>query len=319
MKIRREKIGTDKKSIYSYLDEADKKIKDPKILKYIEGLVIPPAYDRVLINYNYPSEKLAYVGYDSKNRPQYIYADWWIKKAKHSKFCGLISFGKMLPTIQRDINKLIGLAKPTKFKIIALVMRIITLCNFRIGNEKYADLYKSYGVSTIEKRHISFIDDSLHMQFIGKKGVLNECIITDPTTIKEIKALTASKSPNDKVFTYYDGESYVIKPTEINDWLKTYDPTFTSKMFRIFTTNMLIINRMKTSDPRNLTLNERKRHVVDILKGVSCIIHNTPAICRKDYSDSDVVKLYIERPAKWHAAFKGDSRKAFIKFLKKKC
>lgn len=301
--------------------EADgKPVTDPVILEYIKSLVIPPAYKDVEIRYNKDprADKLAYIGYDSKGRPQHIYAKWWVEHAKFVKFCKMIQFGAKLPAIQSDMKRLASQKKITKNKIIALVMRIIVLCNFRIGNEKYAQRYKSYGISTIEVHHVKFKGRSAVFNFIGKKGVLNECTVVEPGVVAAIKELTAGKKPSDKVFTYDGG--ILIKPTEVNNWLKSYDPSFTSKMFRIFTVNTLLIGRMREVEPKKMTAAARKKYVVSILKEISCVVHNTPAICKKDYSDVEIINMFIDHPKKWEAAFRGGSpRIAFINFLKKKC
>lgn len=295
-----------------------KPVKDPEILAYIKSLVIPPAYQNVEIRYNKNprDDKLAYIGYDSKGRPQYIYAKWWVEKAKFVKFCNMIEFGLKLPAIQADMRRLALQKTNTKEKIISLIMRIIVLCNFRIGNEKYAQKYKSYGISTIEVQHVKFEARVAKFRFIGKKGVLNECVVVEPGVVAAIKDLVKGKAPGDKVFT---SKGELIKPTEVNNWLKSYHPTFTSKMFRIFTVNTLLITRLREASP-SLSASGRKKHVVEILKEISCVVHNTPAICKKDYSDVEIIDLFINSPKKWETQFrKGSPRIAFVNFLKKKC
>ena len=323
MLISRVKSGTKNKVQPFEYHSNGVKVKDPTILKYIQDLIIPPAYTRVTIRYNKNprKDKVTYVGFDTKGRPQHHYAKWWIKQQKATKFCDMIEFGKAYPGIQSDIRRIIAQKKTTKTKIIALIMRVITLCSFRIGNEKYAQMYKSYGISTVEKRHVTVKGGILMFKFIGKKGVLNECTVVDPSTTREIRMLIAAKKPGDKVFEYTEeGERRLIKPTEVNKWLKSYDPTFTSKMFRIFTTNIMLINRMKDANPRQLPAAKRKKHVIQVLKEVSCVVHNTPAICKKDYSDVDIIDLYITHPQKWNVAFGNSSaRIGFINFLKAKC
>lgn len=57
----------------------------------------------------------------------------------------------------------------TKNKVIALVIRLMEETHIRIGNEKYAKNNKSYGLSTLRKRHININKNSLRFEFIGKK------------------------------------------------------------------------------------------------------------------------------------------------------
>ena len=57
---------------YEYLDHRNNHIDKYIVKKLIDGLYIPPAYDDVKINLN-QNEKVLAIGYDEKQRPQYIY------------------------------------------------------------------------------------------------------------------------------------------------------------------------------------------------------------------------------------------------------
>ena len=200
-------------------------------------------------------------------------------------------------------------------------MRIIIHCNFRIGNEKYVNLYKSYGVSTLECRHIKIKGGEISIKFIGKKGVLNECVEHDKPLADNLKKLMAGKKMGDKIFLYVENkQKHFIKHTEINDWLKNINPDFTSKMFRIYQANILLIKRLREVDGRQLSEAKRKKHTVQVYKEVAENIHNTPAVAKKDYCDSDIADLYIAKPRSWNNKFGSKSeRSCFINWLKSKC
>jgi len=70
------KIKTKRKDKYThrYTDKSGKSVKKPNIDVYIA-----PAYNNVKINIHKNSKVLA-IGYDDKNRPQYIYNKNQIKK-----------------------------------------------------------------------------------------------------------------------------------------------------------------------------------------------------------------------------------------------
>jgi hypothetical protein len=106
------------------------------------------------------------------------YATEIVKKASKAKFCKLAEFGKSLPKIQSDINKYIMSTRVTQNKIIALILQIIWICGFRVGNLKYQQLYESHGISNIFKSHITFNENGAIIEFKGKKSVINKCCIT---------------------------------------------------------------------------------------------------------------------------------------------
>ncbi len=328
MKIHRVKIKEKKVKgrivrEFEFHSEKHKKITSKPVLAAIAKIVIPPAWNYVIVYYSAQPRyyKVLVTGIDEAGRKQYIYAPWWIKKAKNAKFCKIIEFAEKMPKIERQINAALKNQRFTKNKIIGLIMRIIIHCNFRIGNAKYVNLYKSYGVSTLESRHIAIKGSIISIKFIGKKGVLNECQVSDKLVADNLKKLMRGKKMGDKVFYYTEGgKQHFIKHTEINDWLKNINPGLTSKMFRIYQANILLIKRLRDVDGRQLSEAKRKKHTVQVYKEIAEIIHNTPAVSKKDYCDSDIASLYIDKPRAWNNRFStGSERVSLIKWLKSKC
>jgi DNA topoisomerase-1 len=315
----------EKKPKFKIIDSNDNPVRDNAVLEYIKKLVIPPAYADVSIFYE-KSPKILFQGYDDKKRLQQIYSPEHKKKAARKKFCHLLDFGKILPNIERDIEKNIKSQKITKDKIISIIIKIVMICGVRIGNLKYQKLYGSFGISNIFKSHIKMNSGQMYINFIGKKGVLNECVIKNKELISEINKIISKKDAKSYVFTYDDDESKtsnkVITALEINKWLKSYHVNTTSKMFRTFDTNVLFIEYMRgAEDPVKLTLSKKKKVVNDALKVISCQINNTPNICKKEYLHIDLLTLYLENSKKFKKYFFGcdDARKCFLNYLRDYC
>lgn len=313
--------GTKDKWVYK--DPKGNVVKDKEILEYLKSLVIPPAYKDVEIFYE-KSPKILYQGYDDKQRLQQIYSKKWREKADKAKFKSLIDFGKKLPQMTLKMLENIKAPTVTKDKLISIILRITALCGFRIGQLKYHKLYNSVGLSTLQKKHLKFTQNGLDVKFIGKKGVLNECTIDDKLIIVELKKISSTKGADDFMFTYEfindenKKEQRLINAIDVNNWLKEYNPDFTTKYFRTFEVNDKLIDILKATDPTKMSLSQRKKAIVDVIKEVSCIINNTPAICKKSYINQDLIKLYIEHPKKYHKdliANDFSSRVNFIKFL----
>ncbi len=310
------------KDKWIYKDSKGVIIKDANILEYIKKLVIPPAYNRVVIFYE-KSPKILFQGYDDKERLQQIYSKEWREKADIAKFTSLINFGKKLPQMTLKMLEHIKDNKITKNKLISIILRITALCGFRIGQLKYHKLYNSVGLSTLQKKHLKFVNNSLDVKFIGKKGVLNECTIDDALIVAEIKKISATKKDNDFLFTYDseengNKETKIINAIDVNNWLKNYDPNFTTKYFRTFEVNDKLIDFLKNTEPEKKTLNQRKKTIVEAIKDVSCSINNTPAICKKSYLNQKLIDLYINHPKKYKKQLIDNnfsSRVNFIKFL----
>ena len=95
--------SSDKKN-YFYYDKRNNKINDKKYIdECLKGLYIPPAYNNVKINLSKNGKVLA-IGYDTKNRPQYIYNKKFKQEQSDKKFNHMYDFGLKFKEINIKIN-----------------------------------------------------------------------------------------------------------------------------------------------------------------------------------------------------------------------
>jgi DNA topoisomerase IB len=257
LKIKRIDVNPkSKKKRFVYLDTKNKQISDNESLTRFKKLNIPPAYKDVKISLT-ANNYLQAIGVDDKGRTQYIYNKSFVAKQSRNKYYALKNFGKHITKIRQDIRALLlNEAKPitTKEKMIALVIYILDNCHFRIGNIKYFNDHESHGVSTLQPKHLKFKStNELDIEFIGKKGVLNQCVLKDPIAIKLMKQLSDAtkkhKYPHSFLFYYMnkdndDEQPELIKPIDINNFLAEYHPDITLKMFRTWGANYLFLEEM---------------------------------------------------------------------------
>jgi DNA topoisomerase-1 len=326
MIIYRKKINKNDNIIYEYYDKNNNRITDKKILEYIDSLVIPPAYNETKIFYE-KNPKIVHESLDKAGRLQQIYSKKWREKADKEKFRLLIDFGYKMPRMILDMTKHIRTRIRSKEKIISVILRIVSLCGFRVGSVKYKELYGSIGLITLDPNHIKFKvvkgATECHIKFTGKKGVMNQCILRDPLVVTELQNLSGGISKKDYIFQYYDPETKTyrhITAIDINDWLKAYNPEFTSKFFRTFEVNTKFIELMHGTDPMKLTQPQRKKLVTGIIKDLACEINNTATVCRNAYLNPQLLQTYIEHPKKYNDNMikgNGNAHIKFIKFLEK--
>jgi DNA topoisomerase I len=308
------------KDNYKYKYPDGKEVKDVEILEYIKKLVIPPNYKNITIFYEQNGEpKILYQGYDSKNRLQRIYSPSWNLKASKRKFCELLNFSLQVPNIINKIEKLLSSNKNSKNKTIATVLKLVMLCYIRIGNKKYLDLYGSHGAMNLKKKHILKNDDSYYIEFKGKKGVINSCNLYDKKFLKELDIRLKKLKDDDFTFTY---NNKLLKAIDINNWLKGFDPVITSKIFRTYDANIFLIKYLKNNpNPIQLLVNEKKKIVVKALKEISSIIHNTPSILKKNYTQGGIIDMYINQSNRFNRYFynKDNPRISLINYLNDYC
>lgn len=327
---------------FVYSDSSGKRIADAPTLDYIKSLRIPPAYTNVEIHVSMRGGdpcapvKLTYTGIDTKGRTQYGYSANHKARAAKEKFEDLIVFGLALPKIRKRIKELLadenGTRAATLEIAIALILRIVLLCHFRLGNAKYKQLYKSYGVSTLEVRHLKIIESTktsrnkvpvARFDFIGKKGVRNMCDIAEPDVVTHLVNITAGKMPKAPIFSAADGTP--VRAVDINAWLQQFGIDLSSKQFRTFAGSTMLIAMLnahahrgkKVEMPESLTITERKRAVNAALDLTSETIHNTRAVCKREYCHPDIVDLYLNHPRKFALVFmKGDDpEKMFMNYI----
>lgn len=285
--IRKISSQKNKKFTHRYYDKNLNPITFKSIEIYLEGLYIPPAYDDVEINKNKNSKILA-IGYDEKDRPQYIYNKNFVKKQNKKKFEKLIEFGYNYKKIFNKINRDLNSNEESKNKEIATILKIIIDCNFRIGNDKYTKDNNSYGVSTLENKHIVERNGQVIINFIGKKGVENECVVKD----RKIKASLKKKKSEKKkrIFSYKkNNRNYNIQSTDVNKYLKDLG-NFTTKNFRTWNANLELIKALLNHDI------DSKNVLKECIAGVAFKLHHTPSICKKNYLEPKLMDFYKDYP-----------------------
>ena len=71
-----------------------------------------------------------------------------------------LNFAEQIPNIARAIKTQMRSEEHSRDKMIALIIRLVMVCYFRIGNKKYQELYGSFGAMNIQKRHVKLKKDA---------------------------------------------------------------------------------------------------------------------------------------------------------------
>jgi len=233
----------DNKYSYFYLDQNGKKANKSLIDKALNGLYLPPAHDNVKINLN-KSDKILAIGYDVKGRPQYTYNKKFTDKTSKAKYKHMIEFGMSYKKIINQINKDLYTEGDNKNKQIAMVLKLVIDCCFRIGNEKYTRENKSYGVTTLLANHVTLSNDNIKISFKGKKGVENKCNFKDKKLSRELRRNKRTLHKKDRLFTYRNDSCYCqVTSEDVNRYLKRFG-NFSTKNFRTWNANIEFITQI---------------------------------------------------------------------------
>ena len=103
-------------------------------------------------------------------RKQYRYHPDWTRARDEAKFDRFIAFGKALPRLRRTIGRHMDERGLGRRKVLATVAHLLDTTLVRVGNQEYARDNKSYGLTTLQDRHVTFSGPELRFCFRGKAG-----------------------------------------------------------------------------------------------------------------------------------------------------
>lgn len=306
---------------YEYFDMNNQKVDSIVAKRAIQNLYIPPAYDDVKINLN-QKEKVLAIGYDEKQRPQYIYNKRFTERNSKKKFHKMIEFGESYQKIMNSVKRDLYLEGDTKEKQIAMSLILVVDCGIRIGSEKYKNENDSFGATTLESRHVKVSGDTVNVDFIGKKGVQNKSKMRSKRLSRNLRIKKRTLKKDDPIFTYRRGNCwYSLKSTDVNKYLKRFG-NFSSKNFRTWVANLSFITEILKYDNTN-SETRKKKNINEAVQKTAHKLNNTATVCRKNYIDPYLIELYLNDTKRFlgtfkHASTKDEISTRYIKLLKTK-
>jgi DNA topoisomerase-1 len=275
---------------FRYFDEKGEKIKDPKVLKRIKQLAIPPMWKDVWICPE-PGGHLQVTGLDNKSRKQYLYHEDWLSFRQENKFERLREFGYSLPEIRNTIAKHIELEEWNREKVIALIIGILDETYVRVGNKRYLELNETHGLTTLRRKHMKVKGQQVIFKYRAKSKKMRKVSIDNPKFVRLIKE--CSELPGYEIFRYRNDEGKLTPVTsiDVNEYLQEIaGDQFTSKNFRTWGGTVMAVKkypvaRQKTEDNKRLKLRRA------IVKEVANELSNTISISEKYY----IHPLVLER------------------------
>lgn len=264
-------------------------------------MVIPPAWQEVRITH-LENGHLQAIGKDEKKRKQYRYHSLWTKVRNQTKFYRMFFFGEVLPKIRRQVEKDMKLKGWPRRKVLALVVKLMEETHIRIGNQQYARRNKSYGLTTLRKKHVDVYKDKLRFHFTGKKGKEHKITLRNKKLINLVNR--CEEIPGWELFKFYDknGEKQVIDSEMVNDYIKEISGySFTAKDFRTWAATVVFFDTLLEMP----VVNSEKQVHKNVLAGFDAAANalgNTRNVCRKYYVHPLLVKEYEE--GNLHQTFK---------------
>ena len=276
---------------FHYLDEKGARITDDAKIQRINALAIPPAYDNVWIC-PLSDGHLQATARDARGRKQYRYHADWTAVRDATKYKNLLSFGNALPRIRRQVERDMKTPGLTQDKVIAVLVRLLEITLIRIGGREYARANKSYGLTTLRRRHTTVAGSRFRFRFQGKSGVAHDVTVTDRRVARIIKQCL--DIPGQQLFQYLDadGAKHPVDSGAVNAYLRNAGGgEYTAKHYRTWAGSVMAFAALQArpaDDERRA-----RQEAVDVIKDVSKRLANTPAVCRACYVHPAIMEAYL--------------------------
>jgi DNA topoisomerase I len=276
---------------FHYVDAHDRPITDEEKLERIESLVIPPAWKDVWISPN-PRAKLQATGVDRAGRRQYLYHPAYRAAQEERKYDRLVTFGERLPELRETLATHLALGPYEPDWACALAVSLVNRAWFRVGSERYARTSRTYGVTTLWKRHASVRGRRVDFRFRSKQRLLVRRTVVDAQLAEAVRALLDYPG-GPRLFRFdRNGRPANLTGAILNEYIADHlAEGYTAKDFRTWGGTLEAALAFAEHGPPASASDER-RTIAAVMRRVGAELGNTAAVARASYVSPAVVEQW---------------------------
>lgn len=285
--IQRRRSGTG----WAYYAPNGARIRDPDRRRRLDALAIPPAWTDVWISPD-PDGHIQATARDARGRKQYRYHPSYREARDRSKFRRMLEFSEVLPNLRDRVERDLRAPDLTRRQLLATVVRLLDRTLIRVGNDEYVRENRSYGLTTLRRRHVQVDGSLLRFSFRGKSGIEHSVAVTDRRLARIIQR--CRDLPGQELFQYLDasGRRQAISSDDVNAYLREITGRdITAKDFRTWGGTMLAAVELRSMGPAS-NRREADRNIVRVIDTVAERLGNTRAVCRKYYVHPVLLRAY---------------------------
>ncbi len=276
---------------FSYRGRDGQPIRDARTLDRIRALAIPPAWSEVWICPR-ANGHIQATGPDLKGRKQYRYHTDWTRHAANAKFDRLSVFARKLPKLREQVEQDLTRRGPCRDKVLATAVRLLEITLIRVGNAEYARQNRSFGLTTLHKRHLEVDGAALTFEFRGKSGKDHRISVRDQRLARAMRTLEGL--PGQHLFKYRDaqGDLHPVTSDDVNAYIRdAMGEQFSAKDFRTWAGTVSAARALRDMEPPTSPTDARRK-ITLCVKAVSGLLGNTPTVCRAAYVHPRVLDLF---------------------------
>jgi len=204
----------------------------------------------------------------------------------------MLEFSEVLPLLRERVERDLRAGDLTRRQLLATVVRLLDKTLIRVGNDEYARQNRSFGLTTLRRRHVQVDGALLRFSFRGKSGVEHTMAIADPRLARIIQR--CRDLPGQEMFQYLDASKkrQTVSSDDVNAYLREITSRdVTAKDFRTWGGSMLAAVELRAMGPAS-SRSEADRNIVRALDAVAERLGNTRAVCRKYYVHPALLEAY---------------------------
>jgi DNA topoisomerase-1 len=287
--IRRQRHGRG----FTYTGPDGEVIRTRESLNRFRSLVIPPAWTEVWIC---PHEDghLQVTARDARGRKQYRYHPHFRQHRDGTKFERMFELSDVLWKIRERVESDIAKEGLDRDKIMATVVWLLETTLIRIGSDEYRKSNKSFGLTTLRRRHVAVVGSELRFEFRGKSGIQHAVSVTDRRIARIVQRCQALRG--EELFKYLDddGKRQEVDAEDVNKYMQDITGReITAKDFRTWAGTMLVAEALRKMGPAK-TKREAEKNIVAAVDVTAKRLGNTRSVCRKYYIHPVLIEAYLE-------------------------
>jgi DNA topoisomerase-1 len=175
----------------------------------------------------------------------------------------------------------------------ALAVALVNHGWFRVGSERHTRASRTYGITTLTKRHVSLAGNDVELRFRTKNKKLVRKKVNSPSLARGLRSLVGLEN-GARLFRFeQDGEILNLTARMLNEYIaEHFGNGFTAKDFRTWGGTLLAAAELAKRGPPAGEA-EAKRVLANVMRKVAQELGNTPAVARTSYVSPAVVEHYL--------------------------
>ena len=286
--IRRKRRGRG----FAYVAPDGRPVRGREAMERFRSLVIPPAWTNVWIC---PIENghLQVTARDARGRKQYRYHPKFREQRDGTKFERLFEFGDVIWKIRNAVERDVKLEGLPRQKVLGTLVWLLERTFIRVGTEEMSRMNKSYGLTTLRKKHVAVDGSELRFEFRGKSGVEHAVTVDDARIAHIVQRCHDLRG--EVLFKYLadDGTRREVEAGDVNDYLaEITGGEITAKDFRTWAGTMIAAEYLRGIGPAT-NAKQANRNIVSVIDLTARRLGNTRAVCRKYYIHPTLIEAYL--------------------------